>query len=206
MCGVFGIHGHDEASNIAYLGMHALQHRGQESAGLVAALDGRLRRHVAMALVSDAFNRESLATLPGRAAIGHVRYSTAGSSELRNAQPFVFDYAGGQVAIAHNGNLVNAPELRAELEAQGSIFQTSSDTEVIVHLMAKAKEPDVLGRLTSALKRVRGAYSLVLLTNDERMIGVRDPSGFRPLVIGRLKDAFVLSSETCSFDLIEAEF
>jgi len=206
MCGVFGIHGHDEASNIAYLGMHALQHRGQESAGLVAALDGRLRRHVAMALVSDAFNRESLATLPGRAAIGHVRYSTAGSSELRNAQPFVFDYAGGQVAIAHNGNLVNAPELRAELEAQGSIFQTSSDTEVIVHLMAKAKEPDVLGRLMSALRRVRGAYSLVLLTHDEKMIGVRDPNGFRPLVIGRLKDAFVLSSETCSFDLVEAEF
>lgn len=206
MCGVFGIHGHDEASNIAYLGMHALQHRGQESAGLVAALDGKLRRHVAMALVSDAFDRDNLAKLPGRTAIGHVRYSTAGSSELRNAQPFMFDYAGGQVAIAHNGNLVNATELRAELEAQGSIFQTSSDTEVIVHLMAKSKEPDVLGRLTSALKRVRGAYSLVLLTQDERMIGVRDPSGFRPLVIGRLKDAFVLSSETCSFDLIEAEF
>jgi amidophosphoribosyltransferase len=206
MCGVFGIHGHDEASNIAYLGMHAIQHRGQESAGLVAALDGKLRRHVAMALVSDAFDRDNLAKLPGRTAIGHVRYSTAGSSELRNAQPFVFEYAGGQVAIAHNGNLVNATELRAELEAQGSIFQTSSDTEVIVHLMAKAKEPDVLGRLISALKRVRGAYSLVLLTHDERMIGVRDPSGFRPLVIGRLKDAFVLSSETCSFDLIEAEF
>ncbi len=206
MCGVFGIHGHDEASNIAYLGMHALQHRGQESAGLVAALDGRLRRHVAMALVSDAFDRDSLAKLPGRTSIGHVRYSTAGSSELRNAQPFVFDYAGGQVAIAHNGNLVNAAELRAELEAQGSIFQTSSDTEVIVHLMAKAKEPDVLGRLMAALRRVRGAYSLVLLTHDEKMIGVRDPNGFRPLVIGRLKDAFVLSSETCSFDLVEAEY
>ena len=206
MCGVFGISGHDEASNIGYLGMHALQHRGQESAGLVAALDDKLRRHVAMALVSDAFDRDTLAKLPGRTAIGHVRYSTAGSSELRNAQPLMFDYAGGQVAIAHNGNLVNATELRAELEAQGSIFQTSSDTEVIVHLMAKAKEPDVLGRLTSALRRVRGAYSLVLLTNDERMIGVRDPSGFRPLVIGRLKDAYVLSSETCSFDLVEAEF
>ena len=206
MCGVFGIHGHDEASNIGYLGMHALQHRGQESAGLVAAEDGRLRRHVAMALVSDAFDREVLATLPGRTAIGHVRYSTAGSSELRNAQPFVFEYSGGQISIAHNGNLVNAHELRAELEAQGSIFQTSSDTEVIVHLMAKAREPDVLGKLQAALKRVRGAYSLILLTSDEKMIGVRDPNGFRPLCIGRLKGSFVLSSETNAFDLIEAEF
>lgn len=206
MCGVFGIHGHDEAANIAYLGMHALQHRGQESAGLVAAEDGKLRRHVAMGLVSDAFNRDALATLPGRTAIGHIRYSTAGSSELRNAQPFHFDYAGGSLAIAHNGNLVNAAELRTELEAQGSIFQTSSDTEVIVHLMAKAKEPDVIGKLNAALRRVRGAYSLILLTNDEQMIGVRDPNGFRPLVLGRLKDAYVLSSETCSFDLIEADF
>jgi amidophosphoribosyltransferase len=206
MCGVFGIHGHDEASNIAYLGMHALQHRGQESAGLVAASDDKLRRHVAMGLVSDAFNRDALAKLPGKTAIGHIRYSTAGSSELRNAQPFVFEYAGGSLAIAHNGNLVNANELRAELEAQGSIFQTSSDTEVIVHLMAKSKDPDILGRLNAALRRIRGAYSLILLTNDEQMIGVRDPNGFRPLVIGRLKESFVLSSETCSFDLIEAEF
>jgi amidophosphoribosyltransferase len=206
MCGVFGIHGHDEAANIAYLGMHALQHRGQESAGLVAVEGGRLRRHAAMGLVSDAFNRETLAKLPGTTAIGHVRYSTAGASELRNAQPLLFEYAGGQLAIAHNGNIVNANELRAELDAMGSIFQTTSDTEVIVHLMAKAKEPDVLGKLVAALRRVRGAYSLVCLTNDGKMIGVRDPSGFRPLVIGRLKDAFVLSSETCSFDLIEAEF
>ncbi len=209
MCGVFGIHGHDEAANIAYLGMHALQHRGQESAGLVAAGDdGRLRRHVAMSLVNDAFNRDVLKTLPGTTAIGHVRYSTAGSSELRNAQPFYFEYSGGTIAIAHNGNLVNATELRAELEAGGSIFQTSSDTEVIVHLMAKAREPDVLGKLISALKRIRGAYSLILMTNDgtsPKMIGVRDPNGFRPLVIGRLKDAYVLSSETCAFDLIEGD-
>ncbi len=206
MCGVFGISGHDEAANIAYLGLHALQHRGQESAGLVSAEDGRLHRHVAMALVSDAFDRDTLVKLPGPAAIGHVRYSTAGSSELRNAQPFVFDYAGGSLAIAHNGNLVNAGELRAELEAAGSIFQTSSDTEVIVHLMAKAREPDVVGKLMAALRRVRGAYSLVLLTGDQQMIGVRDPNGFRPLVIGRLKDSYVLSSETCSFDLIEADY
>ncbi|HEX3478299.1 MAG TPA: amidophosphoribosyltransferase [Kofleriaceae bacterium] len=208
MCGVFGIHGHDEAANIAYLGMHALQHRGQESAGLVAVEpgEGRLRRQAAMGLVSETFNRETLAKLPGTAAVGHVRYSTAGGSELRNAQPFVVEYAGGQLAICHNGNLVNAQEIRAELEASGSIFQTSSDTEVIVHLMARAREPDVLGRLTSALRRVRGAYSLICMTQDAKMIGVRDPNGFRPLVIGRLKDAFVLSSETCAFDLVEAEY
>src|SRR3954464_15643132 len=156
MCGVFGIHGHDEAANIAYLGLHALQHRAQESAGLVAADDGRRQTHAAMGLVSDAFNRDVLAGLPGDAAIGHVRYSTAGSSELRNAQPFLFEYAGGQLAIAHNGNIVNAHELRAELDASGSIFQTSSDTEVIVHLMAKAREPDVLGKLMAALRRARG--------------------------------------------------
>lgn len=214
MCGVFGIHGHDEAANIAYLGLHALQHRGQESAGLVALQPtgpsadgeaGRLRRHVAMGLVSDTFNREALARLPGTAAIGHVRYSTAGSSELRNAQPFLFEYAGGSISIAHNGNLVNAEELRAELEAAGSIFQTSSDTEVIVHLMARSREPDVLGKLIAALKRVRGATSLVILTGDGKMIGARDPNGFRPLVLGRLKDAYVLSSETCAFDLIEGD-
>ena len=205
MCGVFGIHGHDEAANIAYLGMHALQHRGQESAGIIALDDGRLRRHVSMGLVSDVFDRDELAKLPGTAAIGHVRYSTAGSSELRNAQPFMFEYAGGAVSIGHNGNLVNAAELRAELEAQGSIFQTSSDTEVIVHLMAKAKEPDIVGKLIAALRRVRGAYSLVMLTNDGKMIAVRDPNGFRPLVLGRLKDSYVISSETCSFDLVEAD-
>jgi amidophosphoribosyltransferase len=210
MCGVFGIHGHEEAANIAYLGMHALQHRGQESAGLVALDGDRLRRHVAMGLVSDAFNRDTLAKLPGRMAMGHVRYSTAGSSELRNAQPFLFEsafsFGGGQIAIAHNGNLVNAAEIRSELEGQGSIFQTTSDTEVIVHLMARSREPDVLGKLVAALRRVRGALSLILLTNDGRMIGARDPNGFRPLVLGRLKDAFVLSSETSAFDLIEAEF
>src|SRR5262245_53503280 len=192
MCGVFGIQGHDEASNIAYLGLHSLQHRGQESAGLVACDDDKMRRHVAMGLVSDAFDRDVLAGLPGRSAIGHVRYSTAGSSELRNAQPFLFDYSGGSIAIAHNGNLVNAQELRTRLEAAGSIFQTNSDTEVIVHLMAQAREPDVLDRLVAALRQLSGAYSLVILTDDGKLIGARDPNGFRPLVLGRLKDAFVL--------------
>ncbi len=205
MCGVFGIHGHDEAANIAYLGLHALQHRGQESAGVVAG-DRNLRRHVAMGLVSDVFDEKTLkGRLPGHVAIGHVRYSTAGSSELRNAQPFLFDYAGGSVAIAHNGNLVNADELRTRLEASGSIFQTTSDTEVIVHLMAKTPEFDPVQRLISALRQVTGAYSLVLLA-DDKLIGVRDPHGFRPLVIGRLKDSYVISSETSAFDLIEAEY
>jgi amidophosphoribosyltransferase len=204
MCGVFGIHGHDEAANLAYLGLHALQHRGQESAGLVAG-DKGLRRHVGMGLVTDIFDEKSLARLPGRAAIGHTRYSTAGSSELRNAQPFLFDYSGGSVAIAHNGNLVNADELRTRLEAAGSIFQTTSDTECIVHLMAKVPEFDPVARLIAALRQVTGAYSLVLLA-DNKLIGVRDPYGFRPLVIGRFKDSYVLSSETSSFDLIEAEY
>ncbi len=204
MCGVFGIYGHDEAANLAYLGLHALQHRGQESAGLVAG-DKTLRREVAMGLVSDVFNEKVLARLPGRAAIGHTRYSTSGSSELRNAQPFLFDYAGGSIAIAHNGNLVNIDELRSRLEAAGSIFQTTSDTEAIVHLMAKVPEFDPVVRLTHALRQVVGAYSLVILT-DGKLIGVRDPHGFRPLVIGRLKDSYVLSSETSAFDLIEAEY
>ena len=204
MCGVFGIHGHDEAANLAYLGLHALQHRGQESAGIVAG-DKALRRHVGMGLVTDVFDEKSLVRLPGRAAIGHTRYSTAGSSEVRNAQPFLFDYSGGSVAIAHNGNLVNAEELRTRLEASGSIFQTTSDTECIVHLMAKVPEFDPVARLIAALRQVTGAYSLVLLA-DNKLIGVRDPHGFRPLVIGRFKDSFVLSSETSSFDLIEAEY
>jgi len=204
MCGVFGIHGHDEAANLAYLGLHALQHRGQESAGIVAG-DKGLRRHVGMGLVTDVFDEKSLVRLPGRAAIGHTRYSTAGSSEVRNAQPFLFDYAGGSVAIAHNGNLVNAEELRTRLEASGSIFQTTSDTECIVHLMAKVPEFDPVARLIAALRQVTGAYSLVLLA-DNKLIGVRDPYGFRPLVIGRFKDSYVLSSETSSFDLIEAEY
>ncbi|RMH44197.1 MAG: amidophosphoribosyltransferase [Deltaproteobacteria bacterium] len=204
MCGVFGIYGHDEAANLAYLGLHALQHRGQESAGIVSS-DGRLHRVARMGLVSDAFDEAALATLPGRSAIGHVRYSTAGRSELRNAQPLMFEYAHGALSVAHNGNLVNAVRVRRQLEASGSIFQTSSDTEVIVHLIAAAREPTTIERIASALRQVSGAYSLVFLT-ETRLIAVRDPRGFRPLVLGRLKDAFVVSSETCSFDLIEAEF
>ncbi|HWM87031.1 MAG TPA: amidophosphoribosyltransferase [Kofleriaceae bacterium] len=205
MCGIFGIYGHDEAANIAYLGLHALQHRGQESAGICTSDGRQLRRHVAMGLVSERFGKETLAALPGRSAIGHVRYSTSGSSELRNAQPFLFEYAHGGLAVAHNGNLVNAAEIRSRLEGQGSIFQTSSDTEVIVHLLAQAREGDLLDRLTAALRQVSGAYSLLLLT-EGRLIAARDPHGFRPLVIGRLRDSYVFASETSCFDLIEAEF
>jgi amidophosphoribosyltransferase len=205
MCGIFGIYGHEEAANIAYLGLHSLQHRGQESAGIVAGDDSGLRRFAAMGLVSDVFTKDRLAALPGRAAIGQVRYSTSGSCELRNAQPFLFEYARGPVAIAHNGNLVNAVETRAMLEQNGSLFQTSSDTETIIHLLAQAREPTTIERLASALRQVTGAYSLVVLT-DSALIAVRDPHGFRPLCMGRLKDAYVFSSETCSFDLIEAEF
>jgi amidophosphoribosyltransferase len=158
-----------------------------------------------MGLVADAFDEAALATLTGRSAIGQVRYSTAGSSELRNAQPFVFEYAHGGIAVAHNGNLVNAVKLRKELEAKGSIFQTSSDTEVIIHLLAQAREPSTIERLATALRQVSGAFSLVFLT-ETKLIAVRDPHGFRPLALGRLKDSFVISSETCSFDLIEAEY
>ena len=177
MCGVFGISGHDEAANIAYLGMHALQHRGQESAGLVAVLDGKLRRHVAMGLVSDSFNRDTLAKLPGRTSIGHIRYSTAGTSELRNAQPFVFEYAGGSLAIAHNGNLVNAPELRAELEAQGR-SSNSEDTRSRSPV-ARPRSPTSSGAFTRRSARF-GAYSLVLLTMTIRYRRPRR-NGFRPL-------------------------
>ena len=205
MCGIFGIYGHPEAANIAYLGLHALQHRGQESAGIVTTEDGRFHRRVGMGLVSESFGQAEFDQLPGRGAIGQVRYSTTGGSEMRNAQPFQYEYAHGGIAIAHNGNLVNAQGVRQRLEGRGSIFQTSSDTEVIIHLLAESHEPETLERLVSALRQVTGAYSLVLLT-ETKLIAVRDPHGFRPLVMGRLKDAFVFSSETCSFDLIEAEF
>ena len=205
MCGVFGIYGHSESANLTYLGLHALQHRGQESAGLVTQNDGVLHRQVGMGRVADCIDRESLARLPGRAAIGQVRYSTSGGSDVRNAQPFLFEYAHGALAIAHNGNLTNAMQTRRRLENRGSIFQTSSDTEVIVHLLAEARQSGTIERLTHALNQVTGAYSLLLLT-ESKLIAARDPYGFRPLVIGRLKDSFVFSSETCAFDLIEAEF
>jgi len=205
MCGVVGIYGHPEAANLAYLGLYALQHRGQESAGIVSSDGERLRWVREMGHVGDIFTAERLAHLEGFAAIGHVRYSTAGESALKNAQPIAVDYSGGSVAVGHNGNLVNAPELRERLEAEGSIFQTTSDTEVIVHLIARSRERTLPERTADALRQVRGAFSLVFLS-EGMLIAVRDAMGFRPLALGKLKDAWVVSSETCAFELIGAEF
>jgi len=204
-CGVFGVYGHPEAANIAYLGLYSLQHRGQESAGMVSSDGLDLYSHKGMGLVADVFGEDVIASLKGGSAMGHVRYSTTGDSHIRNAQPFVVEYARGGLAVAHNGNLVNSALLRAEFEAYGSIFQSSMDTEIIVHLIASSKENSLVDRITSALRRVRGSYSLLFLS-EKSMIAARDPNGFRPLSIGRLKGAWLVSSETCAFDLIEAEY
>ncbi len=204
-CGVFGVYGHPEAANLAYLGLYALQHRGQESAGIVSSNGKSLISHRGMGLVADIFNSEVLGRLEGTAAIGHNRYSTTGSTTLKNCQPLVVEYAGGGLALAHNGNLVNFDELRARLEANGSIFQSSSDSELVIHLIAGSHVPDLPGRVTDALGQVRGAYSLVLLT-ENCLIVVRDPHGFRPLVIGKLNDATIVASETFALDLVRAEY
>jgi amidophosphoribosyltransferase len=204
-CGVFGIYGHLEAANLTYLGLHALQHRGQESAGIVTSDGTHLYTHREMGLVSDIFTEEVISKLPGRNAIGHVRYSTAGSSHLKNSQPIVVTYSRGEIAIAHNGNLTNARTLREELEQGGAIFQSTTDTEVIVHLIARSQEESLIKRIIEALIRCKGAYSLLFLS-PEFMIATRDPFGFRPLVLGKLGDSVVVASETCAFDLIEAEF
>jgi amidophosphoribosyltransferase len=230
-CGVFGVLNHRDAANIVYLGLYALQHRGQESAGIASVslnpvhsdanigesigssgageqiiAPGTPQIHVEkeMGHVADVFGPERLARLPGQAAIGHVRYSTAGGSMLCNAQPIVASTSKGPIAVAHNGNLVNGAEIRRQLEQQGAIFNTMSDTEVIVHLIARSAEADVERAFIDALSRVRGAYSIALLTPG-RIYAARDSHGFRPLVIGRLGGSLVVSSETCAFDLIEAE-
>ena len=204
-CGVFGIFGNPEAANMTYLGLYALQHRGQESAGMAASDGGQVRAFKAMGYVSDAFDTDALASLRGHAAIGHVRYSTAGESRLANAQPILIECAHGQIAVAHNGNLVNAGELRDQLVSEGSIFQSSSDTEVLLHLYARSKAPSVEAAIVESVRAVTGAFSLVLLTKDH-LIAVRDPHGFRPLAIGRLGDAWVVCSETCALDLIGATY
>ncbi|ALC16559.1 amidophosphoribosyltransferase [Desulfuromonas soudanensis] len=205
-CGVFGIFGHPEAANLTYLGLYALQHRGQESCGIVSSDGNRLRAHKGMGLVADVFKNDAVFdNLPGASAIGHVRYSTAGGNDLKNCQPINVDYHRGAIAVAHNGNLVNAQELRNELELKGSIFSTIADTEVIIHLMARAQRETLAERVTEALNEVKGAYSLVFLT-ETRMVAVRDPNGFRPLALGKLDGAYVVASETCAFDLIEAQF
>jgi len=204
-CGVVGVYGDKEAANLVYLGLYALQHRGQESAGIVAGEGERLARKVDVGLVADVFDEQALSGLPGPLAIGHVRYATAGepTEHLRDAQPLLVRCQAGPIAVGHNGNLTNARRLRHRLEGEGSIFQTTSDTEVICHLMARG-EGSLLERLKTALSEVSGAYSLVV-TGDGRLYGVRDPYGVRPLVLGRLGDAHVLASETCAFDLIGAE-
>jgi amidophosphoribosyltransferase len=204
VCGIIGIFGHPEAANLAYLGLHALQHRGQESAGIASSDGTELFVHRGMGLVPDVFDANTLGSLPGTAAIGHVRYSTTGQSHLRNAQPLAIEYAAGTLAVAHNGNLVNAAALRHALEARGSIFQSSTDTEVITHLVARAAGGAV-ARVGAALAQVEGAFSLLFLTERE-LIAARDPRGIRPLVLGRLGEAWLVASEGCAFDLVGATF
>jgi amidophosphoribosyltransferase len=203
-CAVIGVYGHKEASNLAYLGLYALQHRGQESSGIVSSDGQHFHQEKAMGLVADIFTKEKLRRLPGKAAIGHNRYSTAGSSDLKNAQPIVINFAFGNLALAHNGNLINAQMIRSELEAYGAIFQSTTDSEVIVHLVAHSRASTLQDRVVDALNQVRGAFSITLLT-DHGLIAARDPYGFRPLSLGRIKDAWIVASETCAFDLIGAE-
>jgi amidophosphoribosyltransferase len=202
-CGVFGIFNHPDASQITYLGLYSLQHRGQESAGIAVSDRNKIKNYKRMGLVSKVFKEKILQDLSGSIAIGHVRYSTAGSSVERNAQPFCVYYSRGPIAIAHNGTLTNALQLRNQLEADGAIFQSSLDSEVFVHLLAREKEPDFIQAIINVLKKVEGAYSLVIMTKND-LIAVRDPYGFRPLSLGNLGGSYVVSSETCAFDLIGA--
>lgn len=204
-CGVVAVFGHPEASTLAYLALYAQQHRGQESAGIVASNGEALIAHRAMGLVADNFDEETLRRLEGSLAIGHNRYSTAGATTLKNCQPFVVEWAQGALAIGHNGNLVNAAPLRRHLEDRGSIFQSTSDTEVIIHLIAGSTASTLFDRTVDALSQVHGAYSIVMLSED-RILAARDPNGFRPLVLGRLGHAYVIASETCALDLVDAAF
>ncbi len=205
-CGIFGVYGNDDAAKLTYFGLYALQHRGQESAGIVSSDGKNVTEYKAMGLVSEVFQEDKLKELKGHLAVGHVRYSTTGSSVLQNAQPFCVNHAGCTMAVAHNGNLVNASQIRAELENDGSIFQTTMDSEVIVHLLAKAWKMGIRDAICHAMKVIKGAYSVLMLT-EKALIGFRDPLGFRPLCIGRLENgAYVLTSETCALDLIQGEY
>jgi amidophosphoribosyltransferase len=204
-CGIVGVFGHPEAANITYLCLYALQHRGQESAGIVSSTGRKMYSHRAMGLVQDVFNEDILLKLPGHSAIGHVRYSTSGSSLIKNAQPYAMESRHGRLAVAHNGNLVNSRTLREHLEDAGAIFQSSSDTEVIVHLIAQAGSGRLIDKIGSATQQIRGAFSLVFIT-DSQLAACRDPWGFRPLVLGRLGDAVVIASETCALDLVGAKY
>lgn len=204
-CGIFALYGHEDAAKLAYFGLYALQHRGQESAGMVVS-DGKwVCEHKAMGLVPDIFNEKILDNLKGNIVLGHVRYSTTGSSLLMNAQPFRIQYAGKSLAIAHNGNLVNARQLRMELERRGSIFQTTMDSEIVLHLIARHMKEGLEQAMVYTMKRIKGAYSMVIMT-EKGLMAARDPNGFRPLCLGRLDSGYVLTSETCALDLVEAEF
>ncbi|MDX9752993.1 MAG: amidophosphoribosyltransferase [bacterium] len=204
-CGVFAIAGHKEAAHLAYLGLYALQHRGQESAGIVTAEGEKPYSHLGMGLVADVFNEASLHKLPGNRAIAHVRYSTTGSSDVTNAQPILCEYRRGWVSVAHNGNLINTMELRGELEAIGSIFRTTTDSEILIHLLARSPHTDFLEALQESLLKLQGAYSMVIM-NDQYLIGLRDPLGIRPLSLGKLGDSYIFCSETTALDIIGAEY
>lgn len=205
-CGIFGIYEHANSPEMTYFGLYALQHRGQESAGMAVAHEGAIQVHKEMGLVPDVFGPEHLARLGGGSAIGHVRYSTTGSSNLANAQPFVARHRRKTYAVALNGNLVNAHLLKRELEDAGSIFQATVDSEIFLHLLVKHHHLGLEEALLKAVARIQGAFSFVVLTNDGDLIGIKDPNGFRPLCLGRLNGHYVLASETCAFDLLGAEF
>ncbi|MDI6703337.1 MAG: amidophosphoribosyltransferase [bacterium] len=205
MCGIFGIYGAENAAKLTYLGLFALQHRGQESAGIVTSDGENMEVYKQMGLVQDVFSDEVLERLKGEISIGHVRYSTFGESSIVNAQPLVVGCSKGKIAIAHNGNLVNGNFLRKELEAEGAIFQTTVDSEVIVHLLARSRKREFLPALTEALSFIKGSYSLIIMTPKE-LIGIRDPFGFHPLCLGRLIHSYILASESCALDLVNAKF
>ena len=204
-CGLFGIYGHRDAARLTYLGLYSLQHRGEEAAGIVTYDGKTMHTHKGMGLVSEVFNETTLRDLNGRISVGHTRYSTTGSSTLKNSQPLVVTYAKGSIAVAHNGNLVNAFELRQQLEANGSIFQTTVDSEIILHLLARATNKHFEDDLVECVRLLKGAFSLLFLT-EGALIGCRDPNGFRPLCIGKLNRSYVLASETCALDIISAKF
>lgn len=205
MCAIIGIYNYPEASKLAYLGLYSQQHRGQESAGIVSSVPERFFIHHSMGLVADIFNEDTLNRLQGDSAIGHVRYSTHGESHIKNCQPFTVNYQHGRLAVAHNGNIVNAPQIKKQLESNGAIFQSNMDTEVIVHLMAISKKKTLVERFQDSLQQLEGAFSLVVMAESQLLVA-RDVSGLRPLVLGKKKDGYIVASETCAFDLIEAEF
>lgn len=204
-CGIFGVFNHDNAVELTYYGLYSLQHRGQESAGIACVMENRIKSYLGMGLVGDVFKDEFFSKFKSKHAIGHTRYSTAGSSNIRNAQPITIDYADGQISVAHNGNLTNGWSLRRELEAQGSIFQTTSDSEVVLHLLARPEIRSQPDPIAAALRHLKGAFCFIFLTTDG-IVAARDENGFRPLVLGKLGDAVLVASETCAFDMIGAEY